>query len=193
MSLSVVIALADGCEEIEVVAPINILRRAGLDVMTVGIAGQTVTGSRGIVLTADRAWCDLVATMPTVLVLPGGMPGSRNLGEHSGLRQMALRVAQADGYLAAICAAPAFTLGVWGLLSGRNATCYPGCEELFPADVTYCNEPVVVDGHFITACGPGVALEFAFRLVELLQGTEVADRLCSQMQYEKSLTILESL
>ena len=185
MSPSVFVALADGYEEIEVVTPTNILRRAGLDVTTVGIAGRTVTGSRGIVLTTDRTWSDLAATTPDVLVLPGGMPGSQNLGEHSGLRQMAQRIAQTDGYLAAICAAPAFTLGTWGLLSGRSATCYPGCEEQFPADVTYCNESVVVDGHIITACGPAVAMEFAFRLVELLQGTEVANRLRSQMQYEK--------
>ena len=180
MSLSVIVALADGFEEIEAVAPIDILRRAGLNVVTVGISGRTVIGSHGIVLTADQAWND--PPPPDILVLPGGMPGSRHLGEHFGLQQMARQVAQSDGYLAAICAAPAFTLGAWGLLSGRNATCYPGCEELFPLNVTYRNEPVVVDGHIVTARGPGVALEFSFRLAELLQSAEAVDRLRSQMQ-----------
>ena len=180
MSLSVVVALADGFEEIEAVAPIDILRRAGLNVVTVGISGCTVTGSRGVVLTVDRAWSDFPP--PNVLVLPGGMPGSKNLGEHAGLRQMAQQVALADGWLAAICAAPAFTLGAWGLLSGRQATCFPGCEEQFSADVTYRPDPVVVDGHIVTARGPGVALEFSFRLVELLQGIDIAARLRIQMQ-----------
>ena len=182
MSLSVIVALADGFEEIEAVAPIDILRRAGLAVTTVGLASRTVTGSRGLVLTADKAWSELSEPTPDILVLPGGMPGSKNLGEHVGLKQTAHRVAEAGGWLAAICAAPALTLGVWGLLSGRRATCFPGCETEFPADVIYCNDFVVVDGHIVTARGAGVALEFAFRLVEQLQSSEAADRLRSQMQ-----------
>ena len=182
MTLSVLVALADGFEEIEAVTPIDVLRRAGLNVTTVGLVGRTVTGSHGIVLTTDQAWSDLTFPSPDVLVLPGGMPGSQNLGIHPDLQQMARQMAQADGCLAAICAAPAFTLAAWGLLAGRRATCYPGCEKMFPADVTYRDDPVVVDARVITARGPGVALEFSFRLVELLQGTDAVNQLRSQMQ-----------
>lgn len=179
-----VVALAEGFEEIEAVTPIDVLRRAGFDLTTVGLTGRTVTGSHGIPFTADAAWDEAASLTPDVLVLPGGMPGSKNLGEHAGLREMACRVKDANGYLAAICAAPAFTLAAWGLLSGRRATCYPGCETQFPADVIYRDEAaVVVDGRFITGRGPGVAMDFSFVLLEQMAGSETATNLKKQMQY----------
>jgi len=183
MTLSVIVALAEGFEEIEAVTPTDILRRAGLNVATAGLSGQTVTGAHGIVLAADQTWNDVASSTPNVLVLPGGMPGSKNLGKHQELRQMAERVDAAGGWLAALCAAPAFTLAAWGRLSGRRATCYPGCELQFPDDAKYEKQPVVVDGHIVTACGPGVAHDFSFTLIELLLNAETADRLRIQMQY----------
>ncbi len=186
MTLSVIVALADGFEEIEAVAPIDVLRRAGLKLSTVGITGKIVTGSHGVSLTADQGWSDVATATPDVLVLPGGMPGSKHLGEHPGLKTMAQRVAAANGYLAAICAAPAFTLGSWGLLADRNATCYPGCESLFPTDVKFRKDlGVVVDGRIVTACGPGVALDFSFALVELLLGAKAADDVRDAMQWNR--------
>ena len=179
--MTIIVALAEGFEEIEAVTPIDVLRRAGLNPTTVGLSGRSVTGSHGVVLTADQVWDDVAPSTPDVLVLPGGMPGSKNLGEHEGLRQMAQQVAAAGGWLSAICAAPAFTLAAWGLLAGHRATCYPGCESHFPAGVNYEKQPVVVDGRFVTACGPGVALDFSFKLVELLVDSKAADRLRTQM------------
>lgn len=181
----IIIALADGCEEIEAITPIDILRRAGLDVITVGLISRTITGSHGIVLVSDEEWGDVTGCIPDALVLPGGMPGSKHLGEHSGLKEMASVIAQKGGLLAALCAAPAFTLGHWGLLSGRNATCYPGCETEFPGDVTYKKESVVVDANIITGCGPGAALEFSYAIVEYLCGNQATQNLKAQMQYRQ--------
>lgn len=183
MTLSVVVALADGFEEIEAVVPIDVLRRAGLKLSTVGITGKIVMGAHGIPLTADQVWNDVATSTPDVLVLPGGMPGSKNLGNHVGLKSMTQRIAAADGYLVAICAAPAFTLGTWGLLAGRHATCYPGCETQFPANVKFRKDSVVVDGRIITACGAGVALDLSFVLVEILLGAETANEIRSGMQW----------
>jgi len=190
MPLSVFAVLAEGFEEIEAVTPIDVLRRAGFNVTTIGLAGKVVTGSHGIALTADRIWDEVATLTPDVLLLPGGMPGSKHLGEHPGLQEMTHRVAQPntqpntqpERWLAAICAAPAFTLASWGLLAGRKATCYPGFETQFPADVQYQNEPVVVDGHIVTARGPGAAMEFALQLVAQLQNPAAADTLRTQMQ-----------
>ncbi len=183
MSLSVIVALAEGFEEIEAVTPIDVLRRAGLNLLSVGLTDRTVTGSHGVVLTADKTWDEVAALTPDVLVLPGGMPGSKNLGDHSGLRQMAKRIVAADGWLAANCAAPAFTLAPWGLLSNRKATCFPGCEMQFPADVSYQNATVLVDGHIITARGPGATFDFSLKLLECLLNGGTAESLRSQMQY----------
>lgn len=184
MSKKIFVVLADGFEEIEAVTPVDILRRAGFDVLTVALFGNAATGSHGIVISTDRTWNDVADATPDVLVLPGGMPGSKNLGEHAGLQTMARRVADSrTGFLAAICAAPAFTLGPWGLLSGKTATCYPGCETQFPADVQYEPDGVVVDGRIITARGPGVAANFAFALVGQLSDNKAVMELRDQMQY----------
>lgn len=182
MSQTVYIVLAEGFEEIEAIVPVDVLRRAGFAVTTVGLAGGQVKGSHGMVLTADRVWEDVAESTPDVLVLPGGMPGSKTLGEHDGLRTMAGRVAEANGYLAAICAAPAFTLAAWGMLEYRNATCYPGCEAQSPEGANWKSEPVVVDDRVVTAKGPGVALDFAFALVEMLSGADASKELKAQMQ-----------
>lgn len=183
MSKTILVALADGFEEVEAMAPIDVLRRAGFDLITVGITGQTATSSRGVVVVPDKKWNDVAEMTPDLLVLPGGMPGSKYLGEHGGLRKMAERIAAADGYLAAICAAPAFTLGAWGLLSGHRATCYPGCESQFPKDVTYVTDGVVVDRRKITSTGAGRAFDFSFAIVEQFAGAAAVQKLKEQMMF----------
>lgn len=184
MTISVIISLADGFEEIEAITPIDVLRRAGFDVVSVGMAGKTTaTGSHGVVFQVDKPWDAVASETPDLLVLPGGMPGSKNLGEHDGLRAMAKRVADSGGTLAAICAAPAFTLGSWGLLSGKSATCYPGCESTCSDPVAWRPDGVVVDGKTITAKGPGKALDFALTIVAQLSGPDAAAMLKDQMQY----------
>ena len=179
----VFVALADGFEEVEAMAPIDVLRRAGFDLVTVGITGQTVKSSRNVVVIPDKQWNDVAEMTPDLLVLPGGMPGSKHLGEHAGLKKMAERIAQADGYLAAICAAPAFTLATWGLLSGHRATCYPGYESQFPKDVTGVTDKVVVDRHIITSMGAGCAFDFSFALVEQFSGKTAVQKLKEQMMF----------
>jgi 4-methyl-5(b-hydroxyethyl)-thiazole monophosphate biosynthesis len=186
MKQCILIALAEGFEEIEAVTPTDVLRRAGCNVITAGIANKIVCGSHGIKITADVEWSEVADLTPNVLVLPGGMPGAKNLGEHCGLKALAQRVAETNGILAAICAAPAFTLAPWGLLKGRKATCFPGCEKSFPIDAEHQKTAVVVDGSLITASGPGVALDFSFSLVERLLDKAAVSKLQGEMQYQKS-------
>jgi 4-methyl-5(b-hydroxyethyl)-thiazole monophosphate biosynthesis len=116
-----------------------------------------------------------------LVILPGGMPGAKHLGESAEARSLATRTARAGGWVAAICAAPAFTLAPWGLLDGRQATCYPGLEKNFTAQTTSSPERVVVDGNIVTSRGPGTALEFSLRLVQLLAGEETARRVAADL------------
>lgn len=164
--------LANGFEEIEALCPLDLLRRAGLEVTTVGIGGETVRGSHGITVTADIPDTLFHDSTPDMLILPGGMPGAKNLDE-SRVVDTVLRVAARKGaFLAAICAAP-MVLGRRNLLLGKRATCFPGFEnELVGATVT--DKRVVRDGNIITAKGMGVALEFGLALVAALKGEEAA-------------------
>ena len=169
--------LANGFEEIEALCPLDLLRRAGLEVTTVGIGGDVIRGSHGITVHADIPEGLYSDAAPEMLILPGGMPGSKNLDE-SRTVDAALRAATRRGaYLAAICAAP-MVLGHRGLLEGKEAICYPGFEkELNGAKIS--DKKVVRDGNVITAAGMGVALEFGLELVKTLKGEEAAAALRS--------------
>ena len=162
--------LANGFEEIEALAPVDILRRAEQEVKTVGVGGKTITGSHGITVTADIE----------MLVLPGGMPGTLNL-EKSPIVTACARYCAANGvYLAAICAAPSI-LGHLGLLEGREAICFPGFEgELKGAKLS--EKPVCVDGSIITAKGMGVATQFGLTLAGLIAGQDTADKIRASIQ-----------
>ena len=173
--------LANGFEEIEALCPLDLLRRAGVDVTTVAIGGNdTVIGSHGIAVQADLPEALYRDAKPEMIILPGGMPGTTNLDQSQAVER-ALRAAAANGaYLAAICAAP-MVLGKRGYLNGKRATCYPGFEEhLTGAQV--CPDGVVVDGRVITAKGMGVAQEFGLALVSLLCGNEKADAIRKAIQ-----------
>lgn len=167
--------LANGFEEVEALAPLDLLRRAGVAVTTVGIGGDTVTGSHGIAVRADIPDTMYRDSKPEMVILPGGMPGSTNL-DASHTVEMALRAASKNGgYLAAICAAP-MVLGKRGYLNGRRAICFPGFEEhLTGAEIA--DARVVRDGNVITAAGMGVALEFGLALVAALKDEATAERL----------------
>lgn len=169
--------LANGFEEIEALAPLDLLRRAGLKVTTVGIGGDLIVGAHGIAVQADMPETMYRDARPEMLILPGGMPGSRNLDE-SRTVDTALRAASANGaYLAAICAAP-MVLGKRGYLEGKRAVCFPGFEEhLRGAMLAPEGVRVVTDGTVITAAGMGVAVEFGLALVAALKGQETADEL----------------
>ncbi len=173
--------LADGFEEVEAIAPIDMLRRASLEVKTVGVTGDVVCGSHGIKVTADCPLEDVVLddTLEAV-ILPGGLPGAINL-ENSAEVQRAIDFAvKNDKFVCAICAAPQI-LGHKGLLKGKNAIAYPGFEkELLGADIS--DKYVVCDGRFITAKGAGVATEFGLEIVAQLLTREKSDEIRSQIQ-----------
>lgn len=169
--------LANGFEEVEALCPLDLLRRAGVSVTTVGIGGDMITGSHGITVRADIPDAMYRDSKPEMVILPGGMPGSLNL-DQSHTVEMALRAAHRTGaYLAAICAAP-MVLGKRGYLEGKRAICFPGFEgELKGATIS--DTRVVTDGNVITAAGMGVALDFGLALVAALKGEDEATRLRS--------------
>ncbi len=165
--------LAQGFEEMEAIVPLDILRRGGVDVKTVGIGGKIITGARGITVNADLADVDVVPG-PDVecIILPGGNIGTLNLSKSQKVESF-IDYALLNGRLvAAICAAPTI-LGDMGRLNGRSATCYPGLEKRL-VGANYLELPVVSDGNIITAWGPGASVEFGFEILDYLKGVSVA-------------------
>ena len=176
--------LAQGFEETEAIAPIDILRRCGKEVITVGIGDNIIKGSHGIAVVTDTE--DKLVELNSdleMIVLPGGMPGTINL-EASETVQRAIDYCTAnDLYIGAICAAPSI-LGHKGLLKGKKATCYTGFEqELTGAEVS--DEPAVIDGKIITARGAGVAVDFGLKLVEALVSKEKSEKMGEALLWRK--------
>lgn len=174
--------LADGFEETEAVAPIDLLRRAGKKVVTVGVGDNIVTGSHGIPVVTDTIAQEAPLTDELeMIVLPGGMPGTLNL-EKSDYVQAAIDYCISNGkYIGAICAAPSI-LGHKGLLKGRTAVCYEGFEtQLEGAEIG--SAPVAVDGQFITSRGAGTAIDFGLELVKLAVSEEESTRLRNAIIY----------
>ena len=159
--------LAEGFEEIEALAVVDILRRCKIEVQTVSISNNLqVTGSHGIPVMADVSLTQLDTSTAQGFILPGGLPGADNLQACSPLKTALQQAAREEKILAAICAAPK-VLGAFGLLNGKKATCYPGYEaELIGASPSA--EKVVKDGNIITSRGAGTACEFAFALAKAL-------------------------
>ena len=171
----IIVLLAEGFEEIEALTPVDMMRRAGLDVKTVGISGKTVVGSHGITVVADATPDEIDLSKVDFAVFPGGMPGSLNLDASPFTDEIIKAVNENGGRMAAICAAP-LVLGRRGLLKGKRATCYPGFEkELIGAECV--DEGVVTDGSITTARGMGVSLAFAKELISLIVGKEKAEEL----------------
>ena len=179
--------IADGFEEVEAVTPLDYLRRSGADLTLVGVGGKTIRSSRGLTVACDAVFEELIggdaaahahtiaalAADTAMVILPGGLPNSRALGENTELETFVKAVVERGGFAAAICAAPALALGKWGLLNEKRFTCYPGMgEELGTLPVK--DSRTVHDGQFITACGAGAAEEFSFALVEALYGEQKA-------------------
>ncbi len=174
------IFLAEGFEEMEALAPVDILRRAGLDVATVGVTGKVVSGSHKIPVTADITADEICFDNMEAVVLPGGLPGTHNLDANDVVRKSIDYCVKNDKYAAAICAAPS-VFGHMGILEGKKATCFPGFEkELIGAE--YTGDSVTVDGKIITAKGAGVSIEFALKLTEIFKDKETADKLHASMQ-----------
>ena len=173
----IITLLANGFEEIEALTPVDVLRRAGLDVKTCSIGEKGVMGAHRIEVFSDLSPSEIDPADVDMLILPGGMPGATNLDASPLTDALIESVLSKGGRLAAICAAP-LVLGRRGLLEGKNATCYPGFEsELSGANVT--GEGVVTDGNITTAKGMGVALDFALELVRLTVGEDKAREISS--------------
>jgi len=166
------IPLANGCEELEAVTLIDLLRRAGIEVVVAGLAPGPVTASRGTVLVPDTTLAAVADQAFDAVVLPGGLPGADHLEADPMLRRILQRHDQGRRLTAAICAAPK-VLAAAGLLAGRSATCYPGAlDASVHPDVRLLSDPVVVDGPVVTSRGPGTAMDFALVLIERLVGRQ---------------------
>lgn len=178
--------LATGFEDIEALAPVDIMRRAGLEVKTVSITGeQIVQSSHGVGVLADTLIGDVDFSLAEMLVLPGGLPGSTNLDACTELTAALKRHHESGKPLAAICAAP-LVFGHLGILAGKRATCYPGVEgELKGA--TYTAAIVEKDGNIITGKGPGAAFEFGYAIVDHFLGEGASDGLRAGMIYSELL------
>ena len=168
----VLVPLAQGCEELEAVTVIDLLRRAGIDVITAGLDKQPVHASRGVVLIPDT---DLDAALQKdydMVVLPGGLPGANHLDADERIQTLLKKMANSEKFTAAICAAPK-VLASAGLLQGKRATSFPGVlENLNLPGTTLETTPVVRDGYVITSRGPGTAMDFTLALIEQLVGAE---------------------
>ena len=171
----VYVLLAEGFEEIEALAPVDLMRRAGLDVVTVAVGdGKAVVGAHGITVTADALIGEIAdAKGAELIMLPGGMPGTRNLDASPSVHALLDEAERGGVRVAAICAAP-MILGKRGALRGKSAVCYPGFEQyLDGAEIS--DLKVVTDGKITTGKGAGAAVEFGLELVALLCGKETAD------------------
>lgn len=177
------IFLAEGFEETEAAAPCDILRRAGHEVAFVSVTKEKlVKGAHGITFAADILFEDKDLTDGEMYILPGGLPGTTNLGEHKALCDLLVKEAGEGKHVAAICAAPT-VLGGLGLLKGKKATCYPGCEEKLTGAELDEENAAVTDGNITTSVGPGTAIDFGLELVEVLDGLDKADEICSDLCY----------
>lgn len=179
----VLVPLAEGFEEIEAVTIIDILRRAGLEVVVASLAGSPVTGAHGIQVAADAPLAALVGQDFDMIALPGGMPGAEHLKNDPRIAALIRRLHDAGRPVAAICAAP-MVLAAAGVLEGRRATSYPGFLA-GAATSTVVGDAVVVDRGVITSRGPGTALDFALALVEELEGRAARQAIESHLEREK--------
>ena len=174
--------LADGFEEIEALAPVDILRRANHEVVTVSINGTLwVQSSHGVTVKADTTIEEADTTDADMLLLPGGMPGATHLNQHEGVRKALLDHDASGKLIGAICAAP-MVLGTLGLLKGRRATCAPGFETYLEG-ATYTGELVNTDGRFTTGSGAAASLTYAYTLLAQLSDATTVSTLQKKMEY----------
>lgn len=173
---SVLVPLAPGFEDLEATTIVDILRRAGVEVITAGLTPGLVQGSRGLRVLPDVYLDEVLDRDFDMIALPGGLPGSEHLKNDPRVQALLKRLSTEGRFTAAICAAP-MALAAAGLLDGRRATSYPGVvDKMHLPGTVYVSQPVVVDGKVVTSRGPGTALDFALALVELLVGNAVRDQ-----------------
>lgn len=178
MRKKVLFPIADGVEDIETVATIDVLRRAGAEVLVAAIDKLQITAARGIKIIADKLLSEITAEIFDLIVVPGGMPGAEYLRDCDLLTNMLKEQQKAKRLYAAICAAPVIILQHHNLLSGKRATCHPA---LYAQLKNLEKKRVVVDENCITSQGPGTAIEFALQLVELLFDHDKAKLVANSM------------
>ena len=177
----VYVFLAEGFEEIEALTPVDLLRRAKIDVKTVGIGGRTVTGAHAIPVTADITEKDIKLDGELhAVILPGGMPGTKNLEKSETVQKTLAYMNAKGGLVCAICAAPS-VLGHAGLLKNKHATCFPGFEDQLTGAIIK-NTAVVRDGSIITSKGAGTAIEFAAEIISALVNRDTAEKIVASIQ-----------
>ena len=178
----VLVPLAQGCEELEAITIVDLLRRANIEVTTASLDGAPVKASRGSVLVADTTLEQALQKEYDMVVLPGGLPGADHLNNDPRIHTLLQKMAAHDRYTAAICAAPK-VFAKAGLLEGKQATAYPGVlEKLDLPDTQLSEHPVVMDGKVVTSRGPGSAMDFSLKLIELLAGKDTRDQVETALQ-----------
>ena len=180
----VYVFLADGFEDIEALIPVDVLRRGGVEVVTVSINDDMpiATSAHGVPVMADAMIADCDFSDADLLLLPGGMPGAQNLYDNKTVCRAVVDQLAEGRRVAAICAAPAVVLGQLGLLDGKRATCYPGFEQLLDG-AKYTAALCTVDGQITTGEGPAAALPFAYELLSQLMGEKVSHEVADGMRF----------
>lgn len=182
---SVLIPLAQGCEELEAITIVDLLRRAEIKVTTAGLDDQVVVASRGTKIIPDALLEDVLDQAFDMIVLPGGLPGADYLNQDKRIHEILKRMNGDNKWLAAICAAPKVFADA-GLLENKKATSYPGSlDGVNVPGLIYQTDPVVIDGNIITSRGPGTAMDFALSLIELLCGA--AQRKAVEVPLQRSV------
>ena len=176
----VYVLLGTGFEEVEAITPVDLLRRAGIPVATVGINGKTVFGGHNIGVQADITLSQMDLTQLDMIVLPGGLGGVKSIRDSQEAMD-AVRFAWDNGkFVAAICAGPT-VLADLGITDGKNATCYPGCETGMGDSIVHGDVPCIRDGNVITAASAGCAIPFGLTLIEALKDKETAEKIRQQI------------
>ena len=182
----VYVFLADGFEDVEALIPIDVLRRGGVEVVTISTTiFPLVESAHGVNIEADLQFDQVDYSDADLLMLPGGMPGASNLFAHDGVREVLQKQYKAGKKIAAICASPAVVLAQLGILDGKRATCYPGFEQaLAEAGATYTGDLVTVDGNITTGEGPAAAFPYAYELLTQLVDKQTSDQIAEGMRFK---------
>jgi len=176
------IFLADGLEEIEAVTQVDLLRRAGINVITTSILNtKEVTGSHNIIIMADEIINNVKDILYDIIILPGGQPGTDNLMKNEIVREIIINHNDNNKYIASICAAPSILLDL-GLLKDKNYTCYPGYEDIAKGK-KYKENKVVLDNNIITGKGVGAAIDFALNIIKVLCSNEISESIKEKIVY----------
>jgi 4-methyl-5(b-hydroxyethyl)-thiazole monophosphate biosynthesis len=180
----VYVFLADGFEDVEALIPIDVLRRGGVEVVTVSTTEfPLVESAHGVNIEADIQFEQSDYSDADLIMLPGGMPGANNLYDHKGVCKAVVDQFVAGKKVAAICAAPAVVLAQLGILNGKKATCYPGFEKALEG-ATYTGDLVTVDGNITTAEGPAAAFPYAYELLTQLVDKKTSDQIAEGMRFK---------